>query len=305
MTELINLGKKRTLLISLSILLVSIHTIYFYNVSVLEIEPTKLFQQFIRLSLTIGLLLMVYKGKNWARIIAIILFAFGVLGAIFGFITTDTYFLNKTPFLVMIFVYGMAVYHFSFSKSFKAFFESQKSNIIKTSSLYERQMELDKFWQIIENSNTKSRGDYELQQQLLKKELLLLNPPEIVAFNNTFKFLRGSIYNWDFWAAAYIINRGCSDDCFSDFRGWVIGRGKQIFNNAVQDIETLTTLEDTNDGDWEGLSYIPSIAFEEKTGIDMPIGIQENMIITGNEWDEEGDDLKNRYPKLWMTFEED
>lgn len=305
MTELINLGKKRTLLISLSILLVSIHTIYFYNVSVLEIEPTKLFQQFIRLSLTIGLLLMVYKGKNWARIIAIILFAFGVLGAIFGFITTDTYFLNKTPFLVMIFVYGMAVYHFSFSKSFKAFFKSQKSNIIKTSSLYERQMELDKFWQIIENSNTKSRGDYELQQQLLKKELLLLNPPEIVAFNNTFKFLRGSIYNWDFWAAAYIINRGCSDDCFSDFRGWVIGRGKQIFNNAVQDIETLTTLEDTNDGDWEGLSYIPSIAFEEKTGIDMPIGIQENMIITGNEWDEEGDDLKNRYPKLWMTFEED
>ena len=305
MTELINLGKKRTLLISLSILLVSIHTIYFYNVSVLEIEPTKLFQQFIRLSLTIGLLLMVYKGKNWARIIAIILFAFGVLGAIFGFITTDTYFLNKTPFLVMIFVYGMAVYHFSFSKSFKAFFKSQKSNIIKTSSLYERQMELDKFWQIIENSNTKSRGDYELQQQLLKKELLLLNPPEIVAFNNTFKFLRGSIYNWDFWAAAYIINGGCSDDCFSDFRGWVIGRGKQIFNNAVQDIETLTTLEDTNDGDWEGLSYIPSIAFEEKTGIDMPIGIQENIIITGNEWDEEGDDLKNRYPKLWMTFEED
>ncbi|WP_298330005.1 DUF4240 domain-containing protein [uncultured Dokdonia sp.] len=304
MNDLIKLGKKRTLLISLSILLVSIHTIYFYNVSVLEIEPTKLLQQFIRFLLTIGLLLMVYKGKNWARIIAIILFAFGILGAIFGFITTDTYFLNKTPFLVMIFVYGMAVYHFSFSKSFKAFFESQKTNITQAPGLYERQMQLDKFWQIVETSNIKSHGDYEQQQEQLKKELLLLNPPEIVAFNNTFKFLKGSIYNWDFWAAAYIINGGCSDDCFSDFRGWLIGRGKQIFDNAVQDIESLATLEDTNDGDWEGLSYVPSIAFEEKTGIDMPIGIRQNMIISGDEWDEEGDDLKNKYPKLWMTFEE-
>jgi|GEM_PF-579599 len=303
MTELIQLGRKRTVLISLSILLVSLHTIYFYNVNVLEIAPTKLLQQFIRLLLTIGLLLMVYKGKNWARVTAIVLFSFGIFGAIYGFIITETYFMNKTPFLVMIFVYGMAVYHFSVAKSFKAFFAFQKSNTTQAAGLYERQMELDKFWNIIETSNTKSPGDYEQQQEELKKELLLLNAPEIVAFNNTFKYLRGSIYNWNFWAAAYIINGGCSDDCFSDFRGWLIGRGKQIFENAIQDIESLATLEDTNDGDWEGLSYIPSIAFEEKTGIDMPVGTRENMIITGEEWDEEGDDLKIKYPKLWMTFE--
>ncbi len=112
--------------------------------------------------------------------------------------------------------------------------------------------------------------------------------------------LRGEIYNWNFWAAAYIINGGCSDDCFSDFRGWLIGQGKPVFESAVQNIETLSELKETNDGDWEGLSYIATNVYEKKTGNDMPQGIQENFEITGEEWEE--DDLKNKYPKLWAKF---
>ena len=55
MNELTKLGKKRTILISISILLVSIHTIYFYHSVKPEIETKKLIQQIIRLLLTIGL----------------------------------------------------------------------------------------------------------------------------------------------------------------------------------------------------------------------------------------------------------
>ena len=75
MNELTKIGKKRTILISISILLVSIHTIYFYHSVRPEIESKKLIQQIIRFSLTIGLLIMVYKGKNWAKIVSIILFS--------------------------------------------------------------------------------------------------------------------------------------------------------------------------------------------------------------------------------------
>ena len=163
-------------------------------------------------------------------------------------------------------------------------------------------MDADKFWEIIATTKTNSSGDYEKQQTELEKELLKLTAIEIHEFDNKFRTLRGEVYNWDFWAAAYIINGGCSDDCFSDFRGWLIGQGKPTFENAIKDIESLSALTTTNDGDWEGLSYVPTEAYEKKTGNDLPNGIRENFEISGKEWSEEGDDLKNKYPKLWAKY---
>lgn len=125
MNHLQRIGKKKTILISISILLVSLHTIYFYNSEVLEVETKKITQQIIRFILTILLLVLVYIGKNWARIILIVLFSLGALGALFGLIGTSTSFANKIPFLVMILVYSISIYHFGFSKSYKAFAKYQ------------------------------------------------------------------------------------------------------------------------------------------------------------------------------------
>lgn len=127
MNELAKIGKRRTILISVSILLVSIHTIYFYHTMRPEIESKKLIQQIIRFLLTIGLLIMVYKGKNWARIVSIILFTLALLGALVGLGTLDVPFINKIPLFVMVFVYSMAIYHFGFAKSFKEFLKFQNS----------------------------------------------------------------------------------------------------------------------------------------------------------------------------------
>ncbi len=302
MNELTKIGKKRTILISISILLVSIHTIYFYHSVRPEIESKKLIQQLIRFSLTIGLLIMVYKGKNWAKIVSIILFSLALLGAIVGLGTLDTPFMNKIPLLVMIFIYSMAIYHFGFAKSFKEFFKFQNTEITESIQDSKEIMESEKFWKIIETTKSESSGDYEKQQSLLERELLKLTAKEVLEFDNKFRTLRGEIYTWDFWAAAYIINGGCSDDCFSDFRGWLIGQGKSIFESAVQNIETLSELKQTNDGDWEGLSYIPTDIYEKKTGNDMPNGIQENFEITGEEWEEDENELKNRFPNLYAKF---
>jgi hypothetical protein len=124
MTELIKTGKKRTILISISILLVSIYTIYFYHAVRPDIETTKLIQQGIRFLLTVGLLVLVYKGKKWAKIVSIVLFSLAVLGALVGLFTIDSEsVINKLPLMVMIIVYSMAIYHFGISKSFKAFFD--------------------------------------------------------------------------------------------------------------------------------------------------------------------------------------
>ncbi|RCW90790.1 DUF4240 domain-containing protein [Winogradskyella arenosi] len=166
----------------------------------------------------------------------------------------------------------------------------------------EQLMDSEMFWEMISISKANSSGDYEQQQLELKKELLKRSATDILEFDNKFRTLRGEIYDWNFWAAAYIINGGCSDDCFSDFRGWLIGQGKAVFEGAIQNVENLAELKDTNDGDWEGLSYVPSEAYEQKTRKDLPAGIRENFEITGEEWSEDGDDLKNKFPKLWEKF---
>ena len=163
-----------------------------------------------------------------------------------------------------------------------------------------RLMDSLKFWEIINTSKTNSSGNYSKQQTELKKELLKLPSIEILEFDNKFRTLRGQVNNWNFWAAAYIINGGCSDDCFSDFRGWLIGQGKTVFENAINNIETLSELTQTNEGDWEGLSYIPTEAYENKTGNDIPNGVRENFETSGEEWEE--DDLKIKFPKLWSKF---
>jgi hypothetical protein len=304
MNELIKLGKKRTILISISILLVSIHTIYFYHSVRPEIETTKLIQQIIRFLLTVGLLAMIYKGKNWAKIVSLILFPLGLLGALVGLGTLDAPFINKVPLLVMTLIYSIAIYHFGFAKSFKAFskYQNNESEVNEPVQDSKQLMKSEKFWELIEATKSKSKGDYEKQQHELEKELLKLSAVDILEFDNRFRTLRGEIYNWNFWAAAYLINGGCSDDSFSDFRGWLIGQGKTIYENAVSDIETLSNLTETNDGNWEGLSYIPSDAYKKKTGNTMPQGILENFEITGEEWEEDENDLKNKFPKLWAKF---
>lgn len=184
--------------------------------------------------------------------------------------------------------------------------KSQKSEPIpeekKVGVNSEKLMDAEKFWAIISTTKTNSAGDYQKQQAELEKELLKLTAIKVLEFDNKFRTLRGQVYHWDFWAAAYIINGGCSDDSFSDFRGWLIGQGKAIFEKAVENVESLSELTETNDGDWEGLSYVPTDVYEKMSDNEMPNGIQENFEITGEEWAEEGDDLKNKFPKLWAKF---
>lgn len=164
-------------------------------------------------------------------------------------------------------------------------------------------MDEDKFWLIIASTKKKSNGNYERQQEELKRELLKLEPIEILKFDNRFRTFRGNAYKWDLWGAAYIMNGGCSDDSFSDFRGWLIAQGKEIFFNALTNPETLVDLShDMDNDDWEGLSYVATTSFEEKTGNEIPNGIREKFEITGEEWEEDGDDLKNRFPKLWLKW---
>jgi hypothetical protein len=101
--------------------MVSIHTIFYYQTSVPEFDQMKMIQQSVRFVLTLGLLYVAFKGKNWARIILVILLSVGALSSCAMVFTLSAPFILRLPFIVMLIVYGVGVYHFGLSDSYKAF----------------------------------------------------------------------------------------------------------------------------------------------------------------------------------------
>jgi hypothetical protein len=86
-----------------------------------NVESKKLFQQIIRFCLTVLIMYFIFKGQKWAVTVFTILFSIAAVIGLFSLFGSMT-FLAKTPILVMTIVYGLAIYHLNFSKSFKAYF---------------------------------------------------------------------------------------------------------------------------------------------------------------------------------------
>jgi hypothetical protein len=181
-------------------------------------------------------------------------------------------------------------------------FTKKKQTEITTFTNSEALLDEDVFWQLIQRSKDKAKGDFEQQQVALAKELQKLNPDEIILFGNRFRFFRGEANTWELWGAIYIIHGGCGDDSFNDFREWVIGQGKEFYYQTIKDPETLVQVptEEIEECDWEGLGYVPSEIFEKRTGQEMPYPFQENFETKGTDWEE--DDLKTMFPKLYAKY---
>ncbi|WP_264552032.1 DUF4240 domain-containing protein [Flavobacterium sp. N2038] len=193
-----------------------------------------------------------------------------------------------------------------FDKLFGKTQKNETSEYIKKidSSAFEILMEEDLFWKIIQKTKDNSNGNFEEQQEELANELRKLTPDELILFDNSFRNFRGLANTWELWGAIYIIHGGCSDDNFIDFREWVIAQGQKFYYKVTHDPESLVEIEThlIEEFDWEGFGYLPGIIFEELTGQKMPYTFQEKFDTTGNEWNEDSDDLKVMFPKLSAKY---
>lgn len=148
-----------------------------------------------------------------------------------------------------------------------------------------------------------ANGDYRAQCEKLQEILESESPENIVKFDSVFQIKLDKAYAWKLWAAGYIINGGCSDDCFMDFRSWLIGQGELTFENGIKDPDTLINLKIEPDN-WEGLQYCAQLAYKKITQNDLPksniLGKKEP---TGDKWDENNEEqLKKMLPKLYAKF---
>jgi hypothetical protein len=173
-------------------------------------------------------------------------------------------------------------------------------------------MDRPTFWKIIDRSRKLADGDLDEQVEQLRSSLEQLDVSEIVEFGQIFHEYEIKAYTWDLWAAAYLMGGGCSDDGFSDFRGWLISRGENVYEAALSDPESLVQVASDSDEClyeeclYEGFQYVASQAWENKTGKQVIEYPRDDLTHpeepSGEPWSEDGDDLRVRFPKLWKRF---
>jgi hypothetical protein len=139
----------------------------------------------------------------------------------------------------------------------------------------------------------------------VEERLSHLPQEQIVDFQRIREGLDRQAYTWDIWGAAYVIEDGCSDDCFRDFRAYLISLGPGPYEAALRDPDSLApVVEDAEEGDWENADDVAPDAYESATGEDFP-GDSSDLSgdPRGEPWDdEEQETLVQRYPALAARF---
>jgi hypothetical protein len=155
------------------------------------------------------------------------------------------------------------------------------------------------FWKIIQDAHDTSGGDMDRKCDLLRQRISSLSAAEAIEFAELFDAAMNKTYSFPLWGAAYVINGGCSDDTFTDFRASLISRGRQAFERALSDPDSLAD-EPSDDEDWfyEGYQYAVTDGVEA-AGAQRPQG-QMPAEPAGVAWQE--DDLDALFPKLSEKF---
>ena len=157
-------------------------------------------------------------------------------------------------------------------------------------------MDNKEFWEIIDNAKISAESIYD-RPQALRVILSELEPTEIQSFYETYKSNIYAAYTWPLWGAAYIINGGCSDDCFDYFRDWLISEGQDVFKKAVSNPESLADLPLIEEAELEEFRYVADEVYEEKTGQDMmPKSVPYPGEPIGAEWEE--DEVYKLFPRI-------
>jgi hypothetical protein len=109
---------------------------------------------------------------------------------------------------------------------------------------------LDEFWEHIKKSR---RVDPDAHAEQLEKRLAKLKPEDILDFGHWWGMMMREAYEWNLWAAAYLINGGCSDDGFHYFCNWLVLQGRDVFQKAVTNPDSLAdVVEPDEEVEWDG-----------------------------------------------------
>lgn len=163
-------------------------------------------------------------------------------------------------------------------------------------------MDEQAFWKIVDEAKAEAGDDLEARADSLSDALRELAASEVQGFQRQFDLMMKRAFRWDLWGAAYLMNGGCSDDGFHYFREWLISEGRQAFETALADPDSLAESADYENYELESFGYV-ALEVLQTMGV-APLARDPALSQSkpsGDPWDE--DDLAAMFPKLAARFD--
>ncbi|WP_086149503.1 DUF4240 domain-containing protein [Cellulosimicrobium sp. KWT-B] len=189
-------------------------------------------------------------------------------------------------------------------------------------------MDRETFWEIVDAARERAgagaddRGaeDDPLPGALTDLLVERLTADEILAFVDVAGDVANDAYAWPVWGAAYLVEGGCSDDGFRDFRDGLVLAGRAVFERTLADPDTLAdhpVVAAMADGGspWFGFESLDSLvrdAWSRATGEDdeayyaareRTSSVRARTEPAGEQWDFDDDEENaRRLPRLTALF---
>ncbi len=167
-------------------------------------------------------------------------------------------------------------------------------------------MNEDEFWELIADTKRWAKSSTDGQEDLLREALKKYTEDEILQFDEIYSQKHDDAYRGDLWDVAYFVTCSGGDQAFIDFRAWLISQGKEVYEKALQDPDTLSEiLDSTNreDARFELFSYAAIKAYRDRTGGHEPymnMGPFDRPDLKGETMDDET--IPDRFPKLYKKL---
>jgi hypothetical protein len=163
-----------------------------------------------------------------------------------------------------------------------------------------------KFWEVIYTacrSDALHADEWDLR---LQAELRKLPPDEIIEWNHIFDRLAARAYTADLWGASYLIHGGGGDDGFYYFRCWLIGMGREVYEEALANPDSLADMVVPGVFAWAEIyaaAHLAWIAVTGKTYDDPYPARNEEAAMVGEEWDFDDEaQVRRRFPRLASLY---
>jgi hypothetical protein len=158
------------------------------------------------------------------------------------------------------------------------------------------------FWAIIDRVKEASGGNHEKSIESFRSELSALDDPGLLRAEAAFCAAMQRAYDWNVLAAAYVIHGGTSDDSFWDVRAGLVALGRDVFEAAMRNPDTLATIDDLENRILhEGFQYVPGKLVEERGLESKGGGHGRKLGLSGERWADDAE-LRVRFPKLTARF---
>jgi len=161
-------------------------------------------------------------------------------------------------------------------------------------------MSEEQFWNLIETTVNDS-ADGSIDASELVQALSVLPVSGILSFGERCDILFVDSRLWALWGAASLIHDGAPDDTFDYFRSWLIGRGRETYERAIINPDSLAEIATPEALD-DVVYCAAGTAYRTLTGEELPVPLREWPDLEKSFDLNDDSEMQNRYPGLYVKF---